>query len=230
MVKILISVIAIFMAAGISYLQYLSFKKHKRLEEKNEDLKREYIENQRTYKENVFENENLRKLRHDFNKQVNLLEAGNGDIASTLALKKKCMDEKGIRNNLGDIVVSEILSFEKALGITQIEIANVLLNLIDNGIEACDRIVDASGVEEIGEVNDRFVLVTIMNDEGANRLVITNSKATSENLKSSGEATVKEDKRAHGLGLKNIRDIVEKAGGRIVVKDLGDEFYVELGR
>ncbi|GMQ64736.1 sensor histidine kinase [Vallitalea maricola] len=101
------------------------------------------------------------------------------------------------------------------LTIDTVDICIILGNLIDNAIEATIKV----------DENNRYIKLDINNVN--NYLVIdcVNSTVGSENISLD---TTKADKEIHGIGLKNINQIVEKYYGNMEIMCIKDYFSVNI--
>ncbi len=115
-----------------------------------------------------------------------------------LALEEKKMTEEGIACELRAEV-------PERLGVNELDLCRVLTNLFDNARQHC------AGVEGQGE---RYVSSNMRVCEGYLYIVVRNS-CGEEPLTFE---TDKKDKRLHGLGLKIIRQIAERSGGELLIK------------
>lgn len=79
----------------------------------------------------------------------------------------------------------------------------VLSNLIDNAIEAC---------EKIGKTEDRFILLKMKMEENAGFLFIENSTAAPVIIHNNRIRSTKRNQIEHGYGLQNVASIMEKHG------------------
>lgn len=88
-------------------------------------------------------------------------------------------------------------------------------NLLDNAIEACQKVPEAG----------RFIRIENKYVSGRLLLVITNSKedGTNKHLK-----TTKQDTYTHGYGIASVRRVVEKYNGVVQFKDNGTTFEVSV--
>ena len=80
----------------------------------------------------------------------------------------------------------------------------VLTNLIDNAIEACEKIPQAS---------DRHILLKMKMDERIALLGIENTTAEPVVIRDNIVQTTKNDPLAHGFGLRNVAAMIEQSSG-----------------
>ena len=99
--------------------------------------------------------------------------------------------------------------------IKELDAGILLANLLDNAIEACDR---NSGNSEI--------MLKIWSDAGYYCIEISNTVEIDVLDENPNLFTSKSNKELHGVGLKSVRDIVDKYNGMINFKQKANTFYV----
>jgi two-component system sensor histidine kinase AgrC len=118
------------------------------------------------------------------------------------------MDKSNIRFYYDIVLPSEIHFSEKKLN-------SFLMNLLDNAIESCCRIV---------EEEKRFIRLTMKIVEPYLYIHCSNSKGNKV-IKDSGQyITSKLDKSNHGYGLKIMKQIAEQSGGMLEIKEKDEIF------
>ncbi len=127
---------------------------------------------------------------------VNYIDCGNKVVSSVL----NTMVSKG--KKVGVRIVSTLMIAEE-LNIRDTELYSLLANLIENGIEASEGILDAQ------------VLVDIRFYSECLYIKVINPIREFVELRPEGFQTTKKDKKIHGYGTKVIRMIVEKNDGYI---------------
>lgn len=142
----------------------------------------------------------IRDLLKDVYKHVNLCHSGNDVIDAVINCKAAEASEAGIR-------FSYTVRLPENLQIAPVDLCAVLSNQLDNAIEACQRILQEEKREVqllIGQ-KYHFLFFKVINTTACDPF------DARHNL-----ITTKLDKTMrHGLGLKNIRDTVEKYGGTL---------------
>lgn len=135
-------------------------------------------------------------------------------IKQVIDTEEKCQEYNiQIKINLA-IKESEI--FDK-LNIEKVDLSGLLQNLLDNAIEECCR---------ISEDFERKILWTMNTTEYGVKIRVEN---TCCNIKNIDFITKKEDKNAHGWGVRIIKEVVQKAGGNInYTKEEGDNICAEV--
>ena len=100
------------------------------------------------------------------------------------------------------------------------DLSSVLFNILDNAIEACDKILDDS--------KDKYISVNVTYINSFCFIKIENSKINEINIKNNNFITNKKDKFMHGIGLKNIKDTVYKYNGEIKIEFDDDKFVIKF--
>ncbi len=123
-----------------------------------------------------------------------LLDAILQDAANTC-------EEKGIR-------FSADAHLPESIPLVELDIVRVFTNVIDNAIEACNKIPDPERLIEItSSGNQNWAIIEVSNSFNG------------ELLLEDGELkTTKESKDFHGLGLRIIREAIEGSGGQMLIE------------
>lgn len=123
--------------------------------------------------------------------KMNYAMTGNKVIDAVLATKKNSAEHKGINfyanGNIPDKCV-----------IDDIDFTNIIGNLLDNAIEAAEK-VENGNVSIVIKQQKKFIIIKVKNSYDGN--------------KNNELQTTKKDKEYHGIGLKSIKRIVEKYQG-----------------
>ena len=101
--------------------------------------------------------------------------------------------------------------------IKDIDVGILLSNLLDNAMEACDK---NSGNSEI--------MLKIWSDAGYYCIEISNTVEIDVLDENPNLFTSKNNKELHGVGLKSVKDIVDKYNGMINFKQKANTFYVYI--
>ncbi len=124
-------------------------------------------------------------------KSSKVIDTGHPSIDSIIENKLNKCDELNINANLS-------YQYKEPITINEIEIAVIIGNILDNSIEACQKVTDTN--------KDIWGSITV--DKQNIIINIKNTAVSSNNLKTS-----KTDKKAHGYGLKSISHIAKKYNG-----------------
>lgn len=124
--------------------------------------------------------------------------------------KKQAIDKRGIVFHL-NLDIYEYPFEEEELGI-------LLGNLLDNAIEACEKC----------EPEKREINLGIWNVKCMFMLNLVNSSSKCPEMKERQFITDKKDKNAHGMGVEQVRRIVDKYGGDIDFQYSGGHFETSI--
>ncbi|CEP41269.1 GHKL domain-containing protein (plasmid) [Paraclostridium sordellii] len=169
-------------------------------EEKNTDELIEYIDSME------IKISNYNKLNQDFN-------TGNMIVDSILRVKKNICAEKNI-----DFFID--VDFSKIDFMDMVDICTIFSNLIDNAIEACEKINESITDKKIilkGKYIDGFFIALIENNKKNDIMQIKNLFLTD-----------KRNSYMHGIGLKNIKKIVNKYFGEVSFSYSKNIFTVKI--
>lgn len=190
------------------------------------------LENQKQYYDNIFESQQeIRRIRHDLKNifMAVLADMDSGDIESARRIVKSQLSEteksidfsdqkagtvidsviysKQVMAKEHDIALLSTIKIRKALLINNLDMAVMLANLLDNAIEATQR-VTSQALKKID--------LTIMTDN--DNLILTVSNPVVEDIDVNRIQTTKSDKKNHGFGLLSIKAIVEKYQGTYTIQ------------
>lgn len=137
-------------------------------------------------------------------------KTGNTGIDAILNGKLSLAEKSGIRIKCDAALPKEIL-------LPQLDLCVILGNLIDNAIEACEKIEDKQG---------KFlrVYLCIMKKQ----LYISVSNGTNEVIRKLDKEYISRKRGNHGHGLKRINNVVEKYGGYINRQNEPGVFATEI--
>jgi two-component system, LytTR family, sensor histidine kinase AgrC len=123
-----------------------------------------------------------------------LLDAILQDTSNTCA-------EKGIR-------FLAVAHLPESTSLSELDIVRVFTNIVDNAVEACNRIA----------VGDRFIEITSNGNQDWATIEVSNSFNGEIFFRGDEPLTTKECKDFHGLGLKIIRETLEGLGGLLFIE------------
>lgn len=228
-----VTVCVLFLVFKIFYLSY----------QQNDILSRLSAQTQYA-KENAQGDEALRQFRHDYKNHMIVvnayLESGKiNEARQYLEVLNDCVN--GVINKIrtGNFVSDAIINTKSVsalksdikivfsgaippVGISDGDLCTVLANLVDNALEACEKMTKDKTVRiEAKTVKDYFVLS------------VSNPYIETPTLK-----TTKKDKKNHGIGLGNIKKVIKKYNGAlsfqyengIFTADVRMEFLKDKGR
>ncbi|MCD7842531.1 MAG: GHKL domain-containing protein [Lachnospiraceae bacterium] len=152
----------------------------------------------------------LDMLEQDLTQVDTVIKTGNMMVDAILNSKLTLMKEKKIR-------VDATAFVPKELTVAQTDLAVLVGNLLDNAMEACEKVTE----------EERFVRIYMDVLKGQFYLCVTNSmqgKATRVGgLFSSAKS------REHGFGLAQVKSLVEQYSGYLNMQTEDGVFAVELG-
>ena len=144
------------------------------------------------------------------------LKTVNGEIWTNnsicdlvLRQKKTEAESKGIEVNISSMIIP-------VFPIDDRDTCSVLGNLLDNAIEACEK------------VNNKDKVIDIKIEKNNHLLFVEVSNTLNEQININDMKTTKKDKCMHGYGLKSVKRIVEKNEGAMAYHIKDDKFTVRL--
>ncbi|MGL4760639.1 MAG: ATP-binding protein [Sarcina sp.] len=182
----------------------------------------------------------IRKMYHDINNHVGCLDSIYGDNKEAKkyinAIKSEIKDYDThfkTQNHILDAILYEKnsickkenidfvvnINFSKCYFIESIDVCTIFANILDNAIEACQKIDSKS---------KRYIHIkgTIVN--GFYIVKCENSKANNVLFEGKKIITTKIDKVQHGIGLTNIADGLKKYDGQVTTKYDEKNFIVNI--
>ncbi|MDE6086914.1 MAG: GHKL domain-containing protein, partial [Oscillospiraceae bacterium] len=166
-----------------------------------------------------------KKQYHEAEKYINSLSGklssfsprivtGDSMLDSLFASKLPVMEEKSIKFDISGVIDSN-------LNWKPIDICAVFANLIDNAIEACDKVTE----------QNRYIKVKIKKTKFQYIITFRNSIAQlvdCSQLNENSQYTSKADKNHHGFGMKNIRNTLTKYGAIMQISCTDMEFTTQI--
>lgn len=230
-------------AAGYSVINLLIFyfignilKKDEKL--RNMELTQLRLQNQMELIENIQENDmRYRQFLHDYKNQLGciqgMLKAGqteeaffyieelNGSIRkgedhvdTNHPVVNTVLNQKYLRaQEKGIALVMEVNDLSKLL-MSREDIVTLLVNLLDNAIEACEKLKESKVIQ--------FKMIL---EEGELTISVRNPVKTPVKVKGKRIPTTKKEKNGHGLGILNINKVIEKNQGTSILKCQDGWFY-----
>ncbi|SFS08933.1 sensor histidine kinase [Anaeromicropila populeti] len=241
---ILLIIIAILLMLEIAVSLYASYTIYQKSALENKAKERiEQMELQLSFYEAITESTNrLRKLRHDIKSHILQISSiaktekyvkveeyidelypdifdseevcaiENVFLASIVTQKKKQATRKNIAFT-SEITVSKF-------PFSNHELTSLFSNILDNAIEANEKLKDCQ---------KRFIILEINRTQNELNIICKNAISEKPKRDRNGNfLTSKENKLNHGLGMKIIKDIVDKYNGKMNVVLGSDEFILLL--
>ncbi len=138
--------------------------------------------------------EYISNISNDLERIEMLIDVGNDFINAILNSKLSIAKSKGI-----EVICS---SSSRISGINEYDLCNLIGNMLDNAIEAAEKVTENSVIE-----------VSILSDKFKVMIKVSNSIAKSVLSVNSALKTTKEESSLHGFGITSIRSIAEKYNG-----------------
>lgn len=148
----------------------------------------------------------LEEMTGQFAEVQKMIHTGNDIIDAILNENYRECLKKGISMTVEGVIYA-------ALVISDYDICTILVNAMDNAVEACERITGS----------EKWIQVSIGMYQEYLHLIVKNSSLEGVNLK-----TKKRDKRNHGFGFENLWESVEKNQGRVGVKAENGIFELDV--
>lgn len=138
----------------------------------------------------------IEEINNNWIEEIDYINTNNAIINSILNQKFKQAKKKGIPilfslNDLSNVAIRDE------------DMVTLLANLLDNAIEACEKIRNGSKVIKL-----RF-----LEEDGKITILVRNPVAESVKYSGNELVTTKKEEGEHGIGLTNIKSVVNKYGG-----------------
>lgn len=188
------------------------------------------------YKDRIRDEERVRNAYHDMKNHLLLLQAqaGNGQEVqkSIQELKDQIQEYENYHhtgNEFLDIIIrdkakaaqerkidfSAVISFEAGSFIEPLDISTIFGNALDNAIEASEKLPEDMRLVTVRANRVRNILV-----------IIVENNTASTSIETTG--TTKRDTFAHGFGLSNLKNAVEKYDGQCSTKLENGTFTLKI--
>lgn len=224
----------------VAVIQFLNSQKIIYLDIRNKELAQEskYYLNQCELTNEMLES--IRRIKHDIKNQYIVDEQLlNNKKYEELSRRYKdrlnVMDNQTVYSNTGNIYIDSIINYKaeqivnlgarfecslempKEETISNEDIILIIGNLLDNAMDALSKINNS----------DKFCVVKLIYDMPNVIISIKNKYNGISNLDKNGEyITTKEDSKMHGIGLRTVKNVVLKYGGRMDIEEKKNIFSV----
>lgn len=229
----IIGLVCIISNIGVIFLiKYIIDSVKVRLDNQNYKLQYDYY---KSLEEKQIE---FRKLHHDMNNHLQIISTyiNNNDsekaklyfesiVQKSTSYKNKMFCKNSIvnavLNNKYNIIVQNKIDFniniaiDNIISIDDMDLCSIFANTLDNAIEASLK---------INEPSQRKITVKARSDKGYFSYSITNNNIQDILISNGSIISSKADKKRHGFGLQNIKDIVSKYNGTFNVTYTDTEF------
>lgn len=156
--------------------------------------------------------EYIKTIHGKLDKELDAIDTNNVIVNAILNTKYQEADINGI------VVVLRVNDLS-GVWINDEDIVIILSNLLDNAIEACKKCDSGKRVLKLKFVNEDGMIKIGVKNTFSNPIVYENGEIKSTKLVRTEE---------HGVGIKNIVDVIEKYGGSYIIKDDNHEFYFSI--
>lgn len=155
--------------------------------------------------------EYVKKICGKLYKDFNSIDTNHLIVNAILNAKYQEAVEKDIVfvfriNNLSEIKISDE------------DLVVILSNLLDNAIEACEKCRGKKVLKMKFVLEDETVIISVKNSYN-NNLIYSNGEI---------QTSKREDADEHGIGIKNIIEIIDKYGGTYVISNNEYDFYFSI--
>ena len=243
-----IPMIAVFIFAGEAALIYFWQKYRVLLAERQ----KHFVEEQqvKAMKKRLEEAENfygsIRKVRHEMKNHManikGLTEAGEyGEIEEYVRRMDETMQELEYKYVTGNAVTDVIINdkcrraekagirfdadFRYGGEIPVFDMGIILNNLLDNAIEACEKLETGKGFVRLSLKRKKQFLILYVENSFDGAVPISKGSPLPPTTKQSILPGIITE---HGIGLENVRDIAERYFGGVNIKVKGDVFHVTV--
>ena len=187
------------------------------------------LETKNDYYEKVEESQNqIRRLYHDMNNHlynIQMMNKSSEDASEyILSLQNELNESRKARlsgNSLFDIIVDEKMNICQSKGIDfkidvdskntgfikNIDMSSILTNILDNAIEACDKMTS----------NKKYIKLTSMWADDMFVIICENSKENEVKKIGDRFITDKLNKSEHGIGIKSVEKSVKNYDGNMMI-------------
>lgn len=230
----------IFLVLIIFYIDHTNKNMKKSLE--TEKL---FMETQKKYYETMLEKEeDTRRFRHDFITHLTCLRglAEKKDYEAVCSyicqmqgqmqvIQERYQNCYIVGNEVIDVILNGLLPQIKNADVTvegnctqeimidHVELCTIISNLIKNAMEELNHLENGS----------KYVRIKVEQGVQYMKFTISNSSRMKKmNISSKLPLTTKADKKNHGIGLRNVRETVEKNQGKFLWEYKENEFKVEI--
>ena len=205
------------------YLQREGERDYYRLNESYErqirEMEEKFAGQMKAVKQMLESGEDLRKVRLSLNNAFQSIQASKGIrycdnsvVNSVLVLKKKLAEKKGIPMSIHAYITDET-------GIEALDLCSLFCNLIDNAIEACERITDPY-------VNKKIAVASECKAGYLFLKVINSTDKPAKKMEGRYQTSKPEDRMEHGIGLRLVEKIVDLYEGKLQILEEKGQFSV----
>lgn len=212
----------VLLVVGVAFVQVHYYRERQRTKAECERLEQSIGQMQKQYADVTKQNQSYRQMNHELKKYQWLVQVMRENMGTVthgqlldLILQKKIQEAEQKR-----IVCDVQGKMTRNLRMDEMALVSLIMNLLDNAIEACE------------QTEIRKIRVEITEDPEAQTmgLKLQNSKNSTQKLcandAGTGYQTTKTDQSKHGYGTQIIQKIVDENGGIIQYTDAGDRMFI----
>ncbi|MDM9706544.1 ATP-binding protein [Clostridioides difficile] len=198
----------------MQYAHYLSIQEsHMRVKKLYHDINNHIycIDNLRNNSKEI--NEYVNNLKDEIKTFKYIYNTGNMILDIIINEKSEVCLKKGIKFTCS-------INFSKVNFVKPIDVSSIFSNILDNAIEACDKIVDENINKYIrikGTITRSFFV-----------LKCENSKLNQLTFNKNILLTNKMDKLVHGIGIQSIKSSLQKYNGELLFENSIDKFILNI--
>ncbi|TQW81545.1 ATP-binding protein, partial [Clostridioides difficile] len=198
----------------MQYAHYLSIQEsHMRVKKLYHDINNHIycIDNLRNNSKEI--NEYVNNLKDEIKTFKYIYNTGNMILDIIINEKSEICLKKGIKFTCS-------INFSKVNFVKPIDVSSIFSNILDNAIEACDKIVDENVNKYIrikGTITRSFFV-----------LKCENSKLNQLTFNKNILLTNKMDKFVHGIGIQSIKSSLQKYNGELLFENSIDKFILNI--
>lgn len=153
----------------------------------------------------------VKNIDGDLNEETDVINTNNVIVNAILNTKYQEMTNKGI------VFVFRVNDLSE-IGIQDEDVVTILANLLNNAIEACEKCNDSKIIKLKFVCEEDRVIISVKNPyshpiQYENGELITSKTSEPED---------------HGIGVKNIVNVIDKYGGSYVIQEILDEFLFSI--
>ncbi|MCC0783953.1 sensor histidine kinase [Clostridioides sp. ES-S-0108-01] len=199
---------------NMQYKYYLNLQEYQsKIRKLYHDMNNHIICIQNVYGKNEFADKYIKDINEQI-KECNTIFNTHSMILDVILSEKKSICDT---NN---IIFLVDINFLECNFIEMPDVCSIFSNMIDNAIEACNKIQDTNIQKKIklrGTVINRLFVIKCENTK-INEVLLKNNKII----------TSKKDSFLHGIGINSIKDSVEKYNGNVEIHSDKNKFIVTI--
>lgn len=154
----------------------------------------------------------VKTIHGGLDKELDAIDTNNVIVNAILNTKYQEADVNGI------VFVLRVNDLS-GVWIKDEDIVTILSNLLDNAIEACKKCDSGKRILKLKFVNEDGMIKIGVKNTFSNPIVYENGEIKSTKLMRTEE---------HGVGVKNVIEVIERYGGSYIIKDDNHQFYFSI--